>query len=103
MSTANSPAQTAGPAGPTPAGQRFNINGLVALLVAFFLVGVVVVQWQRSRLMNRLIESAGIQAAQDHLTALATVRTVYTDEVVKVATRNGIDVTHDYRKDDHSI
>ena len=34
---------------------------------------------------------------------LATVRTVYTEEVVSVAIEHGIEITHDHKKDGHSI
>ena len=79
------------------------IRRLAGLLMAFFLVAIVAVQWQRTRLMQKLIESAGIQAAKGHLNALETIRTVYTDEVVKVASEHGIEVTHDYLANDNSI
>ena len=103
MTTGNSSATRKNSAGSTSAAKRFHINGIVGLLIAFFVVAIVVVQWQRLRLMDKLIESAGIQAAKDHLNALATFRTVYTEEVVQVANENGIEATHDYQKHGHSI
>ena len=89
--------------GSTPNSRDFRIRGIVGLLIVFFLVAIVVVQWQRTRLMQKLIESAGIQAAKGHLNALETIRAVYTEQVVKVANEHGIEVTHDYLKIDNSI
>ena len=103
MATSHSPATSDPSVGSTPATSRFHINGIAGLLIGVFLVAIVVVQWQRLRLMNTLIESAAIQAAKDHLKTLATVRTVYTEEVVSVAIEHGIEITHDYQKDGHSI
>ena len=103
MATDNSPATSDTSVGSTPAIASFHINGVAGLLIGVFLVAIVAVQWQRLRLMNTLIESAAIQAAKDHLNTLATVRTVYTEEVVSVAIEHGIEITHDYKKDGHSI
>ena len=85
------------------AGSRFHINGVVGLLIAFFIVAIVAVQWQRTRMMNKLIESAAIQAAKMQVDALTAIRTVYSDNVVNVVSPHGIEVTHDYDKNDHAI
>ena len=103
VATSNCPATSDTSVGSTPATSRFHIHGIAGLLIGVFLVAIVVVQWQRLRLMNTLIESGAIQAAKDHLKTLATVRTVYTEEVVSVAIKNGNEITHDYKKDGHSI
>ena len=103
MAPSHSPAMSDTSVDSTPATPRFHIHGIAGLLIGVFLVAIVAVQWQRLRLMNTLIESAAIQAAKDHLKTLATVRTIYTEEVVSVAIKHGIEVTHDYKKDGHSI
>ncbi len=103
MATSHSPATSDTSAGSTPATASFHIHGIAGLLIGVFLVAIVAVQWQRLRLMNTLIESAATQAAKDHLATLATIRTVYTEEVVSVAVKHGIEITHDYKKDGHSI
>lgn len=85
------------------AGSRFHINGVVGLLIGFFIVAIVAVQWQRQRMMDRLIESAAVQAAKVQVDALTAIRTVYSEDVVNVVSQHGIEITHDYAKNDHSI
>lgn len=85
------------------AGSRFQINGVVGLLIAFFIVSIAAVQWQRTRMMNKLIESAAIQAAKTQVDALTAIRTVYSEHVVNVVSSHGIEVMHDYSKYDNAI
>ncbi|MEO8269531.1 MAG: ATP-binding protein, partial [Aureliella sp.] len=103
MVTSNSTALADRPSQAPSAASRFRINGIVGLLIAFFILAIVAVQWQRKWLMDKLIESSAIQAAKIQVDALAAVRAVYSEDVVDVVSQHGIDVTHDYSKNDHSI
>ncbi len=83
--------------------RRLGSSGVVGLFIAFFLIAILLVQWQRTRLMDKLIESAAVESAKCQIDALASIRTIYTEDVVKVASEHGIEVTYDYKKNDHSI
>ena len=76
---------------------------IVVVLVAYFVIAIVSVQWQRSKLMDRLIVSAGTEAAHEHVQTLAAVRTVYTEEILPVALEHGLQVAQQQHGDSHSI
>ncbi len=84
-----------------PLGGRLSVHVLVMLL--YFLIAIVSVQWQRTKLIERLIQSAGREAAREHVQTLTAVRTVYTDEVVSIALEQGLEVTHNPQANHASI
>ena len=103
MTTNNSQVASDSNHGSSVPRRQFATSGIAGLLIAFFLIAIFLVQWQRTRLMDKLIESAAVEAAKCQINALASIRTIYTEDVVKVAAEQGIDVTYDYQKNNHSI
>ena len=85
----------------SPSRARFPIN--VAVIFLYFAVAILSVQWQRTKLMDRLIVSAGTEAARGQVQMLTAVRTVYTEEIVTVALANGLQITHEPQTNPHSI
>ncbi len=102
MSTDSSPASGVS-SGPSRLLSREHLPLNVVVLVAYFVIAIVSVQWQRSKLMDRLIVSAGTEAAGEHVQTLAAVRTVYTEEILPVAQAHGLRVAEQAHGDGQSI
>lgn len=75
----------------------------VVVLIVYFVIAIVSVQWQRSRLMDRIIVTAGTEAARNQVQTLSAVRTVYTEEILPVALEHGLQVSQQQHTDGHSI
>ncbi len=85
----------------SPSRARFPIN--VAILFLYFAGVILSVQWQRTKLMDRLIVSAATQAAREQVQMLTAVRSVYTEEIIPVAVENGLQITHEPQTNLHSV
>ena len=85
----------------SPSRARFPIN--VAIVFLYFAGVILSVQWQRSKLMDRLIVSAATEAAREQAQMLTAVRTVYTEEIIPVALENGLQITHEPHTNLHSV
>ena len=86
---------------PIPSRGRLPLN--VVVLVSYFVIAIISVQWQRTQLMDRLIVSAGTEAAREHVETLAAVRTVYTEEILPIAQEHGLQVALQQNGDGHSL
>jgi len=71
-----------------------SLMSITVMLVAFSYL---------SRSSEQATQDSAITSAQHYLQALAEFRTLYTTEVVQVAKRYGLKVSHDYRHQDNAI
>lgn len=72
------------------------------LLVGFILSTIAIILYV-SYLQNNLLKSTAIESAALYSKALTEFRTLYTSEVVERVRKQGIEVTHDYKKNDLAI
>ncbi len=75
----------------------------VSVLGGILVVGVGAVLIHIDRFTDRLIEDSALEYATLVNEALTEFRTLYTSEVVGVAERHGIEITHDYSERDNAI
>lgn len=73
------------------------------VLSAGFIVSTIAIILYVSYLQNNLLKSAAIESAALYGKALGEFRTLYTSEVVARVRKQGIEVTHDYKKNDLAI
>ena len=101
MSAQSSSGGSVSGSSPIPSRGRLPLN--VVVLVSYFVIAIISVQWQRTQLMDRLIVSAGTEAAREHVETLAAMRTVYTEEILPIAQEHGLQVALQQNGDGHSL
>ena len=72
----------------------------VTSMVLLFVVGAVLILWQQWRFQSEMVKFMAEEDAQAYSEALATFRTVYTANVVNTAKAHGLEVTHDFDRED---
>ena len=72
----------------------------VTTMVALFVAGAALVLWQQWRFQSEMVQFMAEEDAKSYSEALATFRTVYTANVVNTAKANGLEVTHDFDRED---
>ncbi len=80
---------------------RFDIS--IVILMCGFAVIVVTMIWHISSLQSRLLKESALNTARLFSKTLTEVRNLYTTDVVKAAAAHGMNVTHDYLKNENAI
>ena len=69
-------------------------------MVLLFVLGAALVLWQQWRFQSEMVQFMAEEEAQSYSEALATFRTVYTENVVNTAKAHGLEVTHDFDQEE---
>ncbi len=75
----------------------------VTVLALLFVAGAGILLSQQLKDQRDVVEAKAIEDARAHARMLETFREIYTRDVVEVARRKGVVVTHDYRAEPGSI
>ncbi len=75
----------------------------ILILIGLLFVGATVMIWHVARLQSDLMETMALANADLYTQALAEFRTLYSRDVVARVRRQGIKVTHDFKKDEKAI
>ncbi len=69
---------------------------IISIFVLFTLISTGMILHTKN-LQENVVKTSGLYNAQLYSNAIATFRTIYTSEVVSVAERYGLEITHDYQ------
>jgi signal transduction histidine kinase len=75
----------------------------MAVIIAYLVLGAVLVLAQSWRSAEKVKEAAVMEAASSYSVAITTFRNFYSSNVVAPAQRGGVEVSHEYRKRDGAI